>query len=163
MKNRPYLLYLRQSLAAVKPQYKVYRDGVNPVYTVEGDLTRHSYTVRQGEAELLLLRRKAARLLAEYTIEKDGQEIAHIKKGLLRHLSGRVYDRELEIRVDHESYNFDILLGGQKLCRIEQENASFHDRYEILLFDGALEDVAVALAVICDRVSDKADSTRHSD
>ena len=162
-KNKPYMMYLKQSLVAVKPQYQVYRDGMNVVYTIEGDVTRHRLSVRQGEHEVLVLHKKIAKLFAEYSIEKDGQEIAHIKKGLFRSLSGNVYDKSLEIRVEFESYNFDILVGGHKLCRIEQENASFHDRYEMMLFDGTLEEVAVALAVICDHVSDKADSTRYSD
>ena len=104
-----------------------------------------------------------AKPFAEYTIEKDGQEIAHIKKGLFRSLSGNVYDKSLEIRVAYESYNFDILVGGHKLCRIEQENASFRDSYEMMIFDSTLEEVAVTLAVICDHISDKADSTRYSD
>ena len=126
-------------------------------------MTRHNFSVRQDGNEVLVLRRKFARLFAEYTIEKDGQEIAHIKKGMFRSLSGNVRDKSLEIRVDHESYNFDILVGGHKLCRIEQENASFHDRYDMMIFDSTSEDIAVALAVICDHISDKADSTRYSD
>ena len=162
-KNKPYMMYLKQSLFAVKPQYYAYRDGMNAVYTIEGDVTRHRFSVCQGENEVLVLRKKFAKLFAEYTIEKDGQEIAHIKKGLFRSLSGNVYDKSLEIRVDFESYNFDILVGGHKLCRIEQENASFHDRYEMMRLDSTLEEIAVALAVICDHVSDKADSTRYSD
>ena len=162
-KNKPYMMYMKQSISVVKPQYQVYRDGMNAVYTIEGDVTRHRFSVCQGEHEVLVLRRKIAKLFAEYTIEKDGQEIAHIKKGLFRSLSGNVYDKSLEIRVDFESYNFDILVGGHKLCRIEQENASFHDRYEMMIFDSTLEEIAVALAVICDHVSDKADGTRYSD
>jgi len=31
------------------------------------------------------------------------------------------------------------------------------------MYDGAMEDFAVALAIVCDHVSDKADSTRYSD
>ena len=162
-KNKPYMMYLKQPLVAVKPQYQVYCDVMHEVYTIKGDVTRHRFSVRQGEHEVLVLRRKIAKLFAEYTIEKDGQEIAHIKKGLFRSLSGNVYDKSLEIRVAYESYNFDILVDGHKLCRIEQENASFHDRYEIMIFDSTSEEIAVALAVVCDHVSDKADSTRYSD
>ena len=162
-KNRPYMMYLKQSLAAVKPQYQVYRDGMNAVYTIEGDVTRHRFTMRQDAQEVLVLRKKLAKLFAEYTIEKDGQEIAHVKKGLFHSLSGNVHDKSLEIRVDHEAYRFDILVGGHKLCHIEQHDASFHDRYDMMIFDSTLEEVAVALAVICDHVSDKADSTRYSD
>lgn len=162
-KNKPYMMYLEQSLFAVKPQYYAYRDGKNAVYTIEGDVTRHRFSVRQGENEVLVLHKKIAKLFAEYTIEKDGQEIAHIKKRLFRSLSGNVYDKSLEIRVEFESYNFDILVGGHKLFRIEQENARFRDSYKMMVFDSTLEEVAVALAVICDHVSDKADSTRYSD
>ena len=161
-KNKPYMMYLEQSLAAVKPKYHVYRDGRNAVYIIEGDVIRHRFSVCQGGNEVLVLHKKIAKMFAEYTIEKDGQEIAHIKKGLFRSLSGNVYGKSLEIRVAFESYNFDILVGGHKLCRIEQENASFHDRYEMMIFDSTLEEVAVTLAVICDHVSDKADSTRYS-
>ena len=162
-KNKLYMMYLEQSLSAVKPRYHAYRDGMNAVYTIEGDVTRHRFSVCQGENEVLVLRKKFAKLFAEYTIEKDGQEIAHIKKGLFRSLSGNVYDKSLEIRVEFESYNFDILVGGHKLCRIEQKSASFRDSYEMMIFDSTLEEIAVALAVICDHVSDKADSTRYSD
>ena len=162
-KNRPYLLYLRQKLIALKPHYEVFRDGMNAVYTVEGDLARRVFSIRRGGSEILTLRRKLARILAEYTIEKDGQVIARVKKGLFRSLSGQVYDKDLEIRVAFESYNFDIFVGGRKLCRIEQENARVHDCYDIRMYDGAMEDIAVALAIVCDHVSDKADSTRYSD
>ena len=73
-------------------------------------------------------------------------------------MSGQVYNKDLEIRDAFESYNFDILVGGRKLCRIEQENARIHDCYDIRMYDGAMEDI-----VVCDHVSDKADSTRYSD
>ena len=162
-KNKPYMMYLKQSLSPFKAQYQVYRDGMNVVYTIEGDVTRHRFSVHQGENEVLVLHKKIAKLFAEYTIEKDGQEISHIKKGLFRSLSGNVYDKSLEIRVAYESYNFEILVGGHKLCRIEQKNACFQDRYEMMIFDSSLEEIAVALAVICDHVSDKADSTRYDD
>ena len=91
-------MYLKQSLAAVKPQYHAYRDGKNVVYTIEGDMTRHRFSVRQGENEVLVLHKKIAKLFAEYTIEKEGQEIAHIKKGLFRSLSGNVYGKSNYLR-----------------------------------------------------------------
>ena len=157
------MLSLRQDLIALKPHYTVYGDGMNALYTIEGDLARHTFSIRRGGDEVLVLRRKMVRILPEYTIERDGHVIAHIKKGLFRSLAGKVYDKDLEIRVAFESYNFDILLGGHKLCQVEQENASFHDRYDIRVFDGTMEEIAVALAVICDHASDRADGTRYSD
>ena len=89
-KNKPYMMYLKQSLSPFKAQYQVYRDGMNVVYTIEGDVTRHRFSVHQGENEVLVLHKKIAKLFAEYTIEKDGQEISHIKKGLFSSLSGQV-------------------------------------------------------------------------
>ena len=88
-------MYMKQSLFAVRPQYQVYRDGMNAVYTIEGDVTRHRFSVCQGENEVLVLHRKVAKLFAEYTIEKDGQEIAHIKKGLFRSCRGMFMTKAL--------------------------------------------------------------------
>ena len=94
-KNKPYMMYLKQPLVAVKPQYQVYCDVMHEVYTIKGDVTRHRFSVRQGEHEVLVLRRKIAKLFAEYTIEKDGQEIAHIKKGLFRSCRGMFMTKAL--------------------------------------------------------------------
>ena len=158
-KNRPYLLTLRQSLS-IKPHYSLYRDGMNAVCTIDGDVTRHSFSVRKDGREVLKLRKKPARLLAEYTIEKDGQEIAQIKKriSLLTHdLSGTLNGKSLEIRANFDAFRFDILTDGKKLCLIEQKTSDFSDSYEIMMFEPDSDEIAAALAVICDHVSDKAD------
>ena len=84
-----------------------------------------------------------------------------IKKGLFRSMSGRVYDKTLEIRVGFESYVFDIFVGGRKLCQIQQGSNGVCDCDTIRMYDGTMEEIAVALAVICDRASDKADSERY--
>ena len=55
----------------MKPQYAVYRGGIKPIYTIEGDITRHSYSIRKDGTEVLRLRKKIAKLLTEYTIEKE--------------------------------------------------------------------------------------------
>lgn len=159
-KKRTYLLTMEQS-GALKPQYDVYRDGMKPVYTIEGDITRHSFSIRKDGAEVLRLSKKIAKLLTEYTIEKDGQEIAKIKKrvSLLTHdYSGTINGHILEIRADWHTCRFDILIEGRKLCEIEQKKSGFFDKYLILMFDAEMEDIAAALAVICDRISDKNDS-----
>lgn len=159
-KKRTYLLTMEQSVS-LKPQYHVYRDGMKPVYTIEGDITRHSFSIRKDGAEVLRLSKKIAKLLTEYTIEKDGQEIAKIKKriSLLAHeFSGLINGQPLEIRADFQACRFDILIGGRKLCDIEQKKSGFTDRYLIQMFDTDMEEIAAALAVICDHISDKDDS-----
>lgn len=161
-KNRTYLLTMRQSLS-VKPQYDVCRDGMKVIYTIEGDATRHVFTIRKDGSEVMKLRKKLARLLPEYTLEKDGQEIARIKKriSLLTHdLSGSFCGQTLEIRPDWDAYRFDILVDGKKLCQIEQKATTLSDSYEILMFDESKEELAVALAVICDHVSDREEKAR---
>lgn len=64
----------------------------------------------------------------------------------------------LEIRADWHTCRFDILIGGRKLCEIEQKKSGFLDRYLILMFDSDMEDIAAAITVICDHISDKDDS-----
>lgn len=164
-KKRTYLLTMEQS-GALKPQYNVYRDGMKPVYTIEGDITRHSFSIRKDGTEVLRLSKKIAKLLTEYTIEKDGQEIAKIKKriSLLTHdFSGTINGQTVEIRADWHACRFDILIAGRKLCEIEQKKSGIFDRYLILMFDPEMEDLAAALAVICDHISDKDDSECEND
>ena len=161
-KNRPYLLTLRQSLS-VKPHYDVYRDGMRSVYSIEGDITRHVYSIRKDGTEVMKLRKKLAKLLTEYIIEKDGQEIACVKKriSLLTHdLSGTVGCQSLEIRADYDAYRFDILVNGRNICRIELKPELFSDSYEMMMFDESMEELAVTIAVICDHISDKEEKAR---
>lgn len=153
---------MRQSLS-VKPQYDVYRDGMKYVYTIKGDVMRHVFSIFKDGSEVMKLRRKLARLLPEYTIEKDGQEIAHVKKriSLLTYdLEGMAEGKSLEIRPDWDAYRFDILVGGRKLCHIESKTGLLSDSYEIMMFDENMEELAIALAVICDHVSDREEKSR---
>ena len=164
-KKRTYLLTMEQAVS-LKPQYNVYRDGMKPICTIEGDITRHRFSIRKDGTEVLRLSKKIAKLLTEYTIEKDGQVIAKIKKriSLLTHdFSGTINGQILEIRADWYACRFDILAGGRKLCEIEQKKSGLLDRYLILMFDPDMEEIAAALAVICDRISDKKDSDCEND
>ena len=159
-KKRTYLLTMEQAVSLM-PQYHVYRDGMKPVCTIEGDITRHSFLIRKDGTEVLRLKKKIAKLLTEYTVEKDGQEIAKIKKNisLLTHdFSGTINGQTLEIRADWHACRFDILIGGRKLCEIEQKKSGIADKYLILMFDADMEEIAAALAVICDHISDQNDS-----
>ena len=159
-KKRTYLLTMQQSLS-LKPQYRVYRDGMKPIYIIEGDIIRHSFSIRKDGTEVMRIRKKIAKLLTEYTLEKEGQEIAQIKKriSLLTHdFGGTLNGQTLEIRANWDACRFDILIEGRKLCEIEQKKSVVCDSYQILMFDAAKEEIAAALAVICDRISDKEDS-----
>ena len=51
-KSRTYMLTMRQALS-VKPQYDIYRDGMKAVYAIEGDVTRHVFTIRKDGIEVL--------------------------------------------------------------------------------------------------------------
>ena len=122
-KKRTYLLTMEQAVS-LKPQYNVYRDGMKPICTIEGDITRHRFSIRKDGTEVLRLSKKIAKLLTEYTIEKDGQVIAKIKKriSLLTHdFSGTINGQMVEICADWYACCFDILIGGRKLCEIEQK------------------------------------------
>jgi len=159
------MLTMRQTLS-VKPQYSVFKGLVNMIYAIEGDITRHVFTIRKEGTEVMKLRKKFAKLLPEYTIEKDGQEIAHIKKriSLLTHdLCGTFGDKSLEIRPNWDAYIFDIMIDGKKPCHIEQKSTVINDSYEITMFDESMEELAVALAVICDHVSDKQEKSRYDE
>ena len=120
----------------------------------------------QNSSQVLKLKKKLARLLTEYTLEKDGQEISNIKKriSLLTHdFSGTVNGQSLEIRINWDASDFDILVGGRKLCHIEPKASLLSDGYEIMVFETSMEELAVAFAVICDHASDKYERTNSDE
>ena len=63
------MLTMRQSLS-VKPQYNIYRDGMKVFYAIEGDITRHVFTIRKTGIEMMKLRKKLAKLLLDTKVEK---------------------------------------------------------------------------------------------
>ena len=128
------------------------------VYHVEGDITRLNFSIQKGSAEVLKLKKKFIAVMPEYTILQGGKEAAKIKKKFKLtkpELSGTVNGQELKIAGDLMGYDFDIQVGGVTIGHVDTARTIWSDCYRIRIMDESKQDMVIALAIICDNVSDQ--------
>ena len=157
-------LYMEQKLFSLKPSFDVFDQVKNVVFHVDGGITSHSFSIQQDGSEVLKLKRKIAKIMDEYVIIKNGETIAKLKKKfriINPEVSGTVNGEELCIKGDMMGIDYDILIGGRTVAHIDQDKAHWADCYRISIKDESVQDIVIALAVICDHVSDKDSTWRH--
>lgn len=150
--------YMAQKALALKPQFDIVDQDNNPVYHIEGDLARLNFSIQRNGEEVLKLKKKLVAIMPEYTIERNHAEIATIKKKFRLtnpELHGQAEGKELRINGDLFGYDFDIVTGDAVIGHVDTEFGHWSDHYRISVFDAAMQDVIIALAVICDNVADK--------
>ena len=128
------------------------------VFHVDGDITRLNFSIKKGGNEVLKLKKKLVAIMPEYTILQDGREIAKIKKKLKLikpELTGTVNGQELRIAGDLMGHDFDIQIGGSMIGHVDTARTIWSDCYRIRSFDRNQQDLVIALAIICDNVSDQ--------
>ncbi len=148
-------LYMKQKAISLKPKFDIFDLDENPVYHVEGDITRLNYSIQKSGVEVLKLKKKLVAIMPEYTIVRGGSEIAKIKKKLKLtnpELNGTVDGQELKIAGDIMGFDFDILVGGKVIGHVDTAATVWSDCYRIRILDESMQDVVIALAIICDSV-----------
>ena len=77
---------------------------------------------------MVKLKKKIGKLLSEYIIEKDGQEIASLKKKfriVSPEVSGTIFYEELNIRGDILGYDYDIILGERTIAHVDSDSSKW--------------------------------------
>ena len=162
--GEPISLYMEQKLFSLKPRFDVFDQEKNVVFHVEVDLTSHSFSIQQAGIEVLKLKRKMAKILDEYVLMRNGETIAELKKKFRLvnpEVSGTVNGAELRIVGDLMGIDYDIRIGGRKVAHVDQDKAHWSDCYRISIKDENVQDIVIALAIICDRVSDQESALRN--
>ncbi len=150
-------LYMKQKAISLKPKFDIFDMDENTVYHIEGDLARLNFSIQKNGTEVLKLKKKLIAIMPEYTIEKNKEEIARIKKKLKLtnpELQGTVNGKELKIDGDLFGCDFDIKVGGRTIGHVDTDRTVWSDCYRIAILDESMQDMVVALAIICDNVVD---------
>ena len=151
-------LFMKQKAISIKPKFDIFDQNETVVYHVEGDITRLNFSIQKGGAEVLKLKKKLVAVMPEYTILQGGKEAAKIKKKFKLakpELSGTVKGQELKIAGDLLGYDFDIQVGGVPIGHVDTARTIWSDCYRIHILDESKQDMVIALAIICDNVSDQ--------
>ena len=162
--GEPISLFMEQKLFSLKPRFDVFDKEKNVVFHAEGDITSHSFSIQQDGREVLKLKRKIAKILDEYVLVRNGETVAELKKKFRivnPEVSGTVNGAELRIAGDLMGIDYDIKIGGRTVAHVDQDKAHWSDCYRISIKDEDVQDIVIALAVICDHVSDKDSTWRH--
>jgi len=162
--GRPISLYMEQKLFSLKPKFNVFDQEKNVVFHVDGDITSHSFSIQQEGIEVLKLKRKIAKMLDEYVLIKNGETISELKKRFSivnPEVTGTVNGSELRIVGDLLGIDYDIKIDGRTVAHVDQDKSYWSDCYRISIKDEHVQDIVIALAVICDHVSDKESKWRH--
>ncbi len=155
-------LYMKQKAISLTPKFDIFDQNETTVYHVDGDITRLNFSIQKDGTEVLKLKKKLVAIMPEYTVFQGSTEVAKIKKKFKLtkpELSGTVNGKELKIAGDLLGFDFDLQLGGASIGYVDTDRTIWSDCYRIRIFDESLQDIVVALAIICDNVSDQEHSS----
>ena len=151
-------LFMEQKALSLTPKFDIYDERQVPVYHVEGDLPRLNFSIQKDGVEVLTLKKKLVAIMPEYTLLKNKKEIGKLKKKFKLtkpEVNGQVNDKELKIAGDIVGFDFNILYGGNDIGHVDTARTFWSDCYRIQILDERLQDLLIALAIICDNVSDQ--------
>ena len=154
--------YMDQKLLSINPKFDIYTEQHEPVYHVDGNITRLDFKVKNmNGVEVAEIKKKLIAVLPEYTLLQNGSEIGKLKKKLKLtspELVGTLNGFEFKLQGDLMGFNFDVMLSGKCIGRIDTAQTIWADCYRIQVLDENYKDLMVAIAVICDNVVDASKS-----
>ena len=150
-------LFMKQSFS-VRACFDIFDQNDYAVYTVEGEHTGLSFSIRRNGEEVLKIRKKFIALRPSYTLEKKGTDIGRVKKKVKlvnTEVRGTVNGQEVKIVGNLADCDTDIQLGGEILGHLDKADGVRADCYRIRIYDESQSDLVIALAIICDNVVDE--------
>ena len=154
--------FMDQKILSINPKFDIYTEQHEPVYHVDGNLTRLGFKVKNSAgAEVAEIKKKLIAILPEYTLLQNGSEIGKLKKKFKLtspELVGTLHGQEFKLQGDLMGFNFDVMLGGKCIGRIDTAQTIWADCYRIQILDENYKDLMIAIAVICDNVVDSSNS-----
>ncbi len=154
--------YMDQKILSINPKFDIYTEQHEPVYHVDGNITRLDFKVKNSAGmEVAEIKKKLIAILPEYTILQNGNEIGMLKKKLKLtspELVGTLNGQEFKLQGDLMGFNFDVLVGSKSIGRIDTAQTIWADCYRIQILDESYKDLMIAIAVICDNVVDSSKS-----
>lgn len=154
--------YMDQKILSINPKFDIYTEQHEPVYHVDGNITRLDFKVKNSAGmEVAEIKKKLIAILPEYTILQKGNEIGMLKKKLKLtspELVGTLNGQEFKLQGDLMGFNFDVFVGSKSIGRIDTAQTIWADCYRIQILDESYKDLMIAIAVICDNVVDASKS-----
>lgn len=163
--GNPTEFFMKQTPFSPIPHYDIYDQNRQLMYFVEGDIARLRLSVMCRGAEIIRLKKKVGSFKLDYMILRGSQEIGAIRKESIIYgndnANGVLFGNMLNIINHYNPDRFDIALNrimiGQ-VVYVPHGITDLGDSYNVISFDPNLQDIIIALAVVCDKLKDIRDS-----
>ena len=149
--------YMKQKAVSLKPKFDMFDENNAVVYHVEGDITRHNFSILKDGKEVVRLKKKAVVVPSEYVISVGGKDIGKIKSKIKLtnpELKGTLNGQDFNITGNLMGSDFDIKVGSLTIGRIDTSSQVGNDEYRVMVFDESYKDIMAAITIICDNVVD---------
>ena len=151
------ILNMKQTSNGFNSDFEVYDDQKNKVYAIHRKMPAYHYTITKEGEDVIILSQKAMSLKKEYIFEAGGKEVLRLKKKVklvkVQYI-GEYNGKELAMESTAEAKKFDITLGGTPVGHVDCTEHGYQDRYRIRVYDEQLQDILVALTILCDKEAD---------
>lgn len=137
--------------------FEVYDDQKNKLYSIHRKMPAYHYTITREGEDVVVLSKKALSLKKEYIFESNGKEVLRLKKKakLVKvQYVGEYNGKELCMESTAEAKKFDIKLGSDAVGRVDRTTRGYQDTYRLRIYDEQLQDILVALTILCDKEAD---------
>ena len=149
--------YMKQKAVSLKPKFDMFDENNAVVYHVEGDITRHNFSILKDGKEVVKLKKKPVIVPPEYVISVGGKDIGKIKSKIkltTPELKGTLNGQDFHIAGNLMGSDFDIQVGSLTIGRIDTSSQVVNDEYRVMVFDESYKDIMAAITIICDNVVD---------
>ncbi len=149
--------YMKQKAVSLKPKFDMFDENNAVVYHVEGDITRHNFSILKDGKEVVKLKKKPVIVPPEYVISVGGKDIGKIKSKIkltTPELKGTLNGQDFHIAGNLMGSDFDIKVGSLTIGRIDTSSQVVNDEYRVMVFDESYKDIMAAITIICDNVVD---------
>ena len=149
---------IKQKVFSFGDKFSVNAEDGTPIIYVEGKVFSVGNKLKvldaQG-AELFYIEQKLFKLLPEYSIQSNGEEVAHLKKEfswLKPKLNITSAYGNFRIEGNVLGYNFNIFKDGNLAGTVSKKFVAFSDSYTLDIFENENIPFLITLTIIIDQI-----------
>jgi len=153
---------MKEKIASIGDDFWIETMAGRKAYYVDGKALRLRETVVLKEArggELFQIQSKVVAIKDKMAIEKDGREVAVVKKALVTPLRDRMTVNvtggpDIEVKGNILAHEYTMERGGRRICEVSKRWVSIRDIYTVEAAAGEDPAFLLAVTVVIERMTD---------
>lgn len=150
---------LTQKLISIGDDYVILDENKKKKYIVDGKVLtigERIYLKDINGNKILKIKKKLIKLTDTYTIEKDGDVYAKLRKEMFTLIKDKFEIQtpygEIKVKGDFIDYDYSFKLNKKEIAKVSKKFIAIRDKYVIDIKDFPDEDLILACAIIIDMI-----------